>query len=224
MEGALDSILQLERTLAPGSSGGGGGVMAPAAPVQCKDTAAVQASVGQATDERQKQARIIANAFACDVTRVVVWKLLGSADASTPYGGFHNTAHSMDNNPDANAKCTTIYNWLAQQVSYLVSELKRVRDPLGTGSVFENTVVFWTNECREGNHNPRNLPLVILGTGGGKIETNRVLKVGADDAFNYGNVLVALANAAGDPMKTFGDTRWCKGPLAGLLKPGVAAG
>jgi hypothetical protein len=220
MDSALTAISELEKGLL-GAGGGGAGSGVAAAPVQCKDSAKVQQSIAEVTDEKQKQARVIANAFACDVSRIAVWKLVGSADGGTPFGGYHNTSHQTGT-PAADAKLTEIEAWLATQVSYLASSLKAVKDPLGNGSVFENTIIYWFNECGHGNHDPGNLPLVLLGSGGGKMETGRVYVTDKTQK-KYGNVLVSLAHAMGDTsIKTIGDANACSGPLQGLLKPGIS--
>jgi hypothetical protein len=217
MTAALEAIFELEKGLTNGTAGG-----PVAAPVQCKDTGKIQQSVMEATEEKQQQARVIANSFACDVSRIAVWKLCASADGSTPFGGFHNTSHQTGTDA-ADAKLTTIESWFATQVSYLATQLKSMRDPLGTGSVFDSTIIYWFNECRHGNHDPGNLPLVILGSGGGKIETGRQLMVEKPFGQKYGNLLVSLAHAMGDTsIKTFGDANNCTGPLPGLLKPGIS--
>jgi hypothetical protein len=221
MEQALTAIIELEKEIAgPGGSGGSGGVIA--APVQCKNTATIQQSVNEATEEKQKQARIIANSMACDVSRIAVWKLVASADGGTPFGGYHNTSHSTGNT-DADNKLTQIETWFAEQISYLATQLKAMKDPLNpAGSVFDSTIIYWFNECTHGNHYPGNLPIVLLGSGGGKMETGRQLMI--DKANNkYGNLLVSLAHAMGDTsLKKIGDSNACTGPLAGLLKPGIS--
>lgn len=221
MDSALTAISELEKGIGAGAPAGGGAAPVMAAPVQCADKAAVQQAVTAVTDEKQKQARVIANAFACDVTRIAVWKLVASADGGTPFGGYHDTSH-LTGDPAADAKLTEIEAWQAEQVSYLAIQLKAVKDPLGTGSVFDSSIIYWFNECGHGNHDPNNLPIVLLGSGGGKMEMNRQIKI--DDATKkYGNILVSLAHAMGDTsIKVIGDLNACNGPLPGLLKPGIS--
>jgi hypothetical protein len=214
MDQALQSIQDLEKNLLAGSGGTGGGIVT--APLQCKDTAAPAGAMGASGEGKHKiEADLVAMTLGCDVSRVVVWKLMGSADGGAgPHGGFHNLSHQTGQ-AAADEKLTQIHTYLAGRISYLIDRLKATKDPLGMGSVFDNTVVYWMNECGHGNHDPNNLPILLAGSAGGYFKTGRLVTPAAAEK-KYGNLLVSIANAVGDPMTTFGDKRWCSGPLASL--------
>lgn len=218
MDQALQSIQELEKQLAAAGGGtmaGGGAIVA--APVQCKSPSAPAGLAGASGEMKHKvEAELIAMTLGCDVSRVVVWKLMGSADGGAgPFGNFHNTSHQTGT-AAADEKLTQIHTYLAGRIAYLVERLKATKDPLGTGSVFDNSVVYWMNECGHGNHDPRNLPVLLAGSAGGTFKTGRFVQMSGTESGKYGNLLVSLANAVGDPMTSFGDARWCSGPLSVL--------
>jgi hypothetical protein len=218
MDQALQSISELEKNLLAGAGGGGGaGLPVAAAPVQCKNPSAPAGTMGASGEMKHKvEADLVAMTLGCDVSRVVVWKLMGSADGGAgPHGNFHNTSHQTGT-AAADEKLTQIHTYLAGRIAYLVERLKATKDPLGTGSVFDNSVVYWMNECGHGNHDPNNLPILLAGSCGGQFKTGRLVLPAQTEKGKYGNLLVSIANALGDPMPTFGDKRWCTGPLTGL--------
>ena len=56
------------------------------------------------------------------------------------------------------------------------------------------------------------MPFVLAGGGGGRIRTGRVMQLGYR---RHADLYVAIANAMGDNLTSFGDAS--SGPLPGLL-------
>ena len=54
----------------------------------------------------------------------------------------------------------------------------------------------------------------MAGSGGGYFKTGQYLTFDGDRPHN--DLLVAIANALGHPITTFGEAEYCKGPLPGL--------
>jgi hypothetical protein len=201
MDAALEAIRSLEKGLSPPPATVSGACRAVA------DTADMEAA--------KQMARIIAGSFACDLTRLATWKLVACADVTVLNTNFHNTSHSTGK-PDADAKLTAIHTLFSTQIAYLVEVLKSTPDPAGGGSLLDGTVIYWANECAHGNHDPGPLPILLIGNAGGAWKTGRQAVVDKAEGGKYGNLLVSLANAVGDPRTTFGDPRWCSGPLSAL--------
>jgi hypothetical protein len=86
--------------------------------------------------------------------------------------------------------------------------------PEGDGSVFDSTVIFWTNEHADGNHLRQNIPYVIAGSAGGHFKTGRF--VSQQKQVGHNDLLVSLLQATGVDTETFGDPSYCTGPLTGL--------
>ncbi|HEY6476659.1 MAG TPA: DUF1552 domain-containing protein [Polyangia bacterium] len=167
------------------------------------------------------QMDLLAMAFACDLTRVasLQWSRSVSQVRFTWLGipdGHHDLSHRSDTDADAVNKLTQINTWYAQQMAGLISRLKSTPDGAG-GTLFDNTMVVWTNELAKGNtHSRQDAPYVIAGNAGGPLATGRFLSY-EGQGLNHNNLMVSILNAMGIPDTTFGEADWCTGPLAGLL-------
>ncbi|HXT96847.1 MAG TPA: DUF1552 domain-containing protein [Polyangia bacterium] len=164
---------------------------------------------------------LLTMAFACDLTRVasLQWSRSVSQVRFTWLDipdGHHDLSHRSDSDSDAVSKLTQINTWYAQQMAALIGRLQSTPDA-GGGTLFDNTMVLWTNELAKGNtHSRQDAPYVIAGNGGGPLVTGRYLSY-EGQGLNHNNLLLGILNALGVPDTTFGEADWCTGPLTGLL-------
>ena len=168
----------------------------------------------------QLQMDLIAMAMACDVTRVatLMWTQ-STADHVLSFvdpeivEGHHSLAHKGDEDTVKVAQNTKINTWYAQQVAYLINRLKSI--PEGDGTVFDNTVIFWTNEQAKGNNHDRHkMPYLLAGSAGGYFNTGRY--VTQDSETGHNKLLVSLLNSMGIEAEEFGNPEFGTGPLPGL--------
>ncbi len=128
-------------------------------------------------------------ALQCDVTRVVSFMLddarsdfvysflkqrkftdTGSTPTDASVGGYHGLQHAGDRNDGF----ATIGWWNAQKAAQLAGRLMDIDE--GDGSnLLDNTVITFCSGMKGGNHDARELPLVLIG-GGGKTASGTVLK------------------------------------------------
>lgn len=109
---------------------------------------------------------------------------------------------------------TTSHNWYASQVCALCDLLKTIDDGDGK-SVYDNTIILWTNELGDPvNHTPYNVPFVLAG-GGGAYKKGRYLSYGTEKTNPHNGLLVSVCNQFGMNVSTFGDTAFT-GELTGL--------
>ncbi len=173
------------------------------------------------------QMDLMAMAFACDLTRVasLMWS---QSTAGHVYSfvnehypelthdireGHHSLAHKSDTDTPKVEQNTYINRWHSEQLAYFVDKLKAI--PEGSGSVFDNTVIFWTNEQSKGNnHDRRNMPYVILGNGGGYFRTGRYITQNSETGHN--RLLISLMNSMGVDIEEFGNVEYGSGALTGL--------
>jgi len=102
--------------------------------------------------------------------------------------------------------------WYSEQLAYLLERLAAV--PEGDGTMLDNTVVFAVNEISRGNtHSHVDMPFILAGGAGGRLQTGRYLKY---NDVSHTELLVSILNLVGAPVDTFGDPRFCRGPLPGL--------
>lgn len=164
------------------------------------------------------QIDLLAMALACDLTRVasIMWSRANNY-MIFPWLGIneahHDLSHHGDSDVVANEKLTEINRWFAEQLAYLIDKLKAI--PEGSGTLFDHTVIFWCNEQGKGNnHSRKDMPYVLAGSAGGQFRTGRYVVYPGDTPHN--NLLLSFLHAFGIEATTFGDPRYCTGPLSGL--------
>jgi uncharacterized protein DUF1552 len=158
-------------------------------------------------------------AFAADLTRVVVMQVSdqGAANLVMNWLGFKSGGPlaSDPNTGDANgyhaiahentARKVTCDTWFQSQLAYLVGQLKSITD--GTGkSMLDSSVVVGMNSMRTGTHETTGVPVFMAGSCGGYFKTGRSLALPAGTPSN--GLLVALCNAMGTPVSTFGEASY----------------
>ena len=174
------------------------------------------------------QMDILAMALACDLTRVgslmwsygrsmVVHSWLDPTITEEHHALSHLANPDAGGSPDAagNRKYEKINLFYAEQFAYLLAKLKSI--PEGTGSLLDNTVVFWCNELGEPRgHTHTNMPFVLAGGRGGAnaLRTGRFLTY---PGASHNDLLVSICQAMGVGVSTFGDPAFCRGPLPGLI-------
>jgi hypothetical protein len=166
------------------------------------------------------QMDLLAMALACDITRVatLMWTnstssaVLSFVDPAIKEG-HHALAHKGDEDTTKVHHNTLINTWYASQLASLIDRLKAI--PEGDGTVFDNTVILWTNEQSRGNnHDRRKLPYVIAGSAGGYFKTGRYVEFPDGTAHNH--LLVSLLNSMDIETEEFGNPIYGTGPLTGL--------
>jgi hypothetical protein len=130
-------------------------------------------------------------AFQCDITRVVSFMLddarsdyvynflkersfttTGSTPGTAAVGGYHGLQHTSDTNNGF----ATIGWWNMDRVNELATKIQLIKE--GTGTAFDGLVLQAMSGMHGGNHDSLNLPLVLLGTGGGVLKTGQAIDFG----------------------------------------------
>ena len=160
-------------------------------------------------------------AFWSDSTRVSTF-MFGNAVSPRNFsflpgvrGGHHEISHHK-NDPEALAQYQKINQWHVEQLAYMLGRMKEIKE--GDATLLDNSMVLFGSCMRDGNaHDPRNLPLLMAGRGGGTLATGRHL------AYEKGtplcNLYTAMLDRVGAPVDRFGDST---GRLVGLDDPEFA--
>jgi hypothetical protein len=166
---------------------------------------------------------LIATAFRCNLTKVasVTFGYPGGGDAGglrMPWLGFTDPLHFVSHHGNDSTKLTKygkMNNWIAGQVAGLMDRLAAIPSATGTGTILDETTIYWFNRHGDGNaHANFALPNIILGGTGGYFKMGRWLQL---PRTNPTSVLISLANAMGVNVPTFGETGLASSsPLAGL--------
>lgn len=144
-------------------------------------------------------------AMQCDVSRVFTF-MLGNAGSNLTYDfigvpeGHHQVSHHQDQQVNFD-KITAIDTWEIQQLSYLLQAMDGI--PEGMGTMLDNSLVLFSSEIEDGNsHAHHNLPVLLAGSAGGKIQTGRHIVYNDDP---MANLFISILNMLDVPVTTFGD-------------------
>lgn len=159
---------------------------------------------------------IIAVAFQTDTTRIATF-MFGNSVSNQNFsfvdgveGSHHSISHHQED-PDKLRQYQLINRWHVAQYAYLLQRLSEMKE--GESTVLDNSMILFASGLRDGNsHNPHNLPLLLGGRGGGRIDSGRHLVYAKDSPL--ANLYVSMLDAFGAPQVRFADST---GPLAGLL-------
>lgn len=160
---------------------------------------------------------MIAVAFQTDTTRVATF-MFGNAVSNVSFrwlegvsAGHHDVSHH-GKDPDKLRQYQIINQWHVAQYAYLLDKLAAM--PEGDSNVLDNSMILFASALHDGDrHWPHNLPLVLAGKAGGRIESGRHLVYSEDSPL--ANLYVSMLDAFGCPVERFADST---GPLAGLLR------
>jgi hypothetical protein len=152
-------------------------------------------------------------ALACDMTRVgtLQWT---DTEAKHTFPWLNLSEHHHFYQHDGGykpAECQKICTWYSEMHLYLLQAMERV--DMGGHSLLDESVVLFGSELQEPpSHKTDRMPFLLAGGGGG-LRTGRWLK---HSGTSHNNLLVAILNLFGDERTTFGDPKYCTGPLANL--------
>lgn len=159
---------------------------------------------------------MLALAFQTDSTRIATF-MFSNAVSNQNFsflegvnGAHHSISHHMDN-PDQLRQYQLINRWHVEQYGYLLQRLQGMKE--GEGNVLDNSMILFGAGFRDGNkHDPHNLPVVLAGRAGGRIDTGQHLVYGPDSPLS--NLYVSMLDAFGTPVPQFADST---GPARGVL-------
>ncbi|MCA3011033.1 MAG: DUF1552 domain-containing protein [Myxococcaceae bacterium] len=102
--------------------------------------------------------------------------------------------------------------WFVEQFAYLLSELKKRPDGNGQTMLDTSVVLLCTEVCDGNTHLHDDMPFVLAGRAGGRLNPGRLLQ---PSWTRHGALLAAIAHAMGAPVQGWGQDNG--GPLAGVL-------
>lgn len=175
---------------------------------------------------------LAALAFQCDITRVMTFMI----GRSTSHENFafltgstsehHDTSHHGGKAENLE-KLKMIGRWELEQFAKFLVRVNGMEEANGK-SVLDNMCVYFSSEISDGNaHKKYDMPVFLAGDLGGKMKTggNHFLYtpmtfprplLGPAGGPHTGKVLIAIANAFGVPLTTFGDGA-AQGALTDIL-------
>lgn len=153
-------------------------------------------------------------AFQADLTRIGTF-VFANEGSNRPYreidipDGHHDLSHH-GRNPEKLTKIARINRFHIEQVAYLAGRLQAVKE--GAGSLLDSCMISYGSGNGDGNrHNHDDLPILLLGKGGGGLNPGRHVRLTRETPLN--NLWLALLDRMGVRVEQFGDST---GKLEGL--------
>jgi len=221
LDAHLDGVSKLQAKLTAMAPAGMGGAMCkpPTQGALPDPTGDLTVDEAQHKVVAQNQLGIILTAFQCDLTRVATFTF-AHGNSALRFGkiipGFSDTGtghHDLSHNTAATDLHAKVDRFYSEQLVLALQAMKATPD--GAGTLLDNTLVVYFNECCFGwSHSIENIPILLFGGKNLKLSTGRHIKYG----LKYMNdVWAAIATAMGVPMNTYGDTAFSKGAVTGLF-------
>lgn len=156
---------------------------------------------------------ILVLAFQTDTTRVGTLKLnndhsslrfpnLKSAErkeGNIDYMIHHLLSHS--NGPD----WLRVNQFFVEQLAYISQKMDQIQE--GDRTLLDNTMLLYCSSMMTGGHDNQQLPVVLLGSGGGQIRTGRVLDYLNSPNRKMCSMYLSLMDKAGVRLDSFGDSQ-----------------
>jgi hypothetical protein len=176
---------------------------------------------------------LVALAFACDVNRVSTLQI-GTGNDGTRYyvdgvlqNTFHRISHRIDGDgsegdpiPNADMLHHKIDRIFAQTFKHLLDRLDSYAGYSG-GTLLDDTVAVWTNDLSNGPpHSYNNIPQVIVGRGGGFLQTGQYIDAGNVTHNRFLNTIISasgLTNGSGGYYDSFGDSSLTGGVIPAMI-------
>jgi hypothetical protein len=159
---------------------------------------------------------LIVLAFWTDTTRNVTFMFANDVSPRnfSFLKGVSENHHSSSHHANQAAKIESykiITRWHVEQYAYLLGRLQAIRE--GERTLLDNAMVMCGSSLSDGNkHDPNNLPILLGGRGGGRIDAGRHVKSPANTPLC--NLYLAMLDCMGVETNRFGDSTE---PLRGLL-------
>src|SRR5207249_7758922 len=116
---------------------------------------------------------ILVLGFQTDTTRITTLKLNNDhSSLRFPNLGVDYMIHHLLSHSDT-ADWLKVNRFFVEQVAYIARRLDAIRE--GERTLLDNTMLLFLSSMLTGNHDATQLPVVLLGKGGGQIRTGRVL-------------------------------------------------
>jgi hypothetical protein len=146
-------------------------------------------------------------AFQTDVTRIATFMMAreGSEQKYRMAGvneGHHSISHHQ-NKQDNIDKLRAINIYHLQQLAYLTSRLKSVKE--GEGTLLDNCMIAYGSGIADPNrHEHEDLPVLLVGGGGGTLKTGRYVRYADETPLN--NLWLSMLDRFGTPTPRLGDS------------------
>ena len=148
---------------------------------------------------------ILVLGFQTDATRVATLKLNNDhSSLRFPHLKVDYMIHHLLSHTDGD-DWLKVNRFFTEQVAYVAKKLDAIQE--GDRTALDNSMLLFCSSMMTGNHNNDQLPVVMVGRGGGRIRTGRVLDYLGKPNRRMCSLYLSLMEKAGVPLKAFGDSK-----------------
>jgi hypothetical protein len=148
---------------------------------------------------------ILVLAFQTDSTRFCTLKLNNDhSSLRFPNLGVDYMIHHLLSHTDS-ADWLKVNRFFVQQLAYLAGKLDAIRE--GERTALDSSVIMFCSSMLTGSHDASQLPVVILGRGGGQLATGRTLDYRGKPNRKMCSLFLSLMDQFGVRLTEFGDSR-----------------
>ena len=124
-------------------------------------------------DHMRLMCDILVLGFQTDTTRITTLKLNNDhSSLRFPHLGVDYMIHHLLSHSDT-ADWLKVNQFFVQQVAYIARKLDAIQE--GDRTALDNSMLMYCSSMMAGSHDASQLPVVMLGGGGGRIQTGRIL-------------------------------------------------
>jgi hypothetical protein len=148
---------------------------------------------------------ILVLAFRTDSTRVCTLKLNNDhSSLRFPHLKVDYMIHHLLSHTDGD-DWLKVNRFFTEQLAYIARKLDEVQE--GERTLLDNSMILYCSSMMTGGHNNDQLPVVLIGRGGGQIRTGRILDYLGKPNRKMCSLYLSLLDRAGVRLDSFGDSR-----------------
>jgi hypothetical protein len=141
--------------------------------------------------------------FQTDTTRITTLKLNNDhSSLRFPHLGVDYMIHHLLSHSDT-ADWLKVNQFFVEQLAYIAKKLDAIQE--GERTALDNSMLMFCSSMMTGSHDATQLPVVLLGRGGGQIQTGRVLNYREQPNRQMCRLYLSMMNKMGIELKQFGD-------------------
>jgi len=148
---------------------------------------------------------ILVLAFQTDTTRICTLKLNNDhSSLRFPHMGVDYMIHHLLSHSDTE-DWLRVNQFFMEQMAYVARKLDAIQE--GERTVLDNSMILMTSSMLRGNHDNSQLPVAIVGRGGGKLETGRNLDYLGKPNRKMASLFISMMDKVGVHVDEFGDSK-----------------
>ncbi|MCH2367220.1 MAG: DUF1552 domain-containing protein [Planctomycetes bacterium] len=147
---------------------------------------------------------ILVLGFQTDTTRVSTLKLNNDHSAMRfPHLGVDYMIHHLLSHSDTE-DWLKVNRFFVGSLAYIAERLDKIQE--GERTLLDNSMLLFCSSMLTGNHNANELPVVIMGSAGGKLESGRVLDYRGKPNRKMCSMYLSMMDKLGVRLESFGDS------------------